>query len=45
MGGAILRIGGVTDLDRWQAAATDIVLPAKLPDGLILRLARRPRAS
>src|SRR5262249_52027579 len=26
---------GVTDLDRWQAAA-DLVLPAKLPDGLIL---------
>jgi hypothetical protein len=35
-GGAILRIGGVTDLDRWQAAPTDLVLPAKLPDGLIL---------
>ena len=34
-GGAILRIGGVTDLDRWQAAPTDLVLPAKLPDGLI----------
>ena len=35
-GGAILRLGGVTDLDRWQAAAADLVLPAKLPDGLIL---------
>jgi hypothetical protein len=34
-GGAVLRIGGVTDLDRWQAAPTDLVLPAKLPDGLI----------
>ena len=34
-GGAILRLGGVTDLDRWQAAPTDLVLPAKLPDGLI----------
>ncbi|HZW30631.1 MAG TPA: hypothetical protein VFF52_07995 [Isosphaeraceae bacterium] len=35
-GGAILRLGGVTDLVRWQAAAADLVLPAKLPDGLIL---------
>jgi hypothetical protein len=34
-GGAILRLGGVTDLVRWQAAAADLVLPAKLPDGLI----------
>jgi hypothetical protein len=34
-GAALLRIGGVTDLDRWQAAPTDLVLPAKLPDGLI----------
>lgn len=34
-GGAILRIGGVEDLNRWQAAPTDLVLPAKLPDGLI----------
>jgi len=33
---SILRLGGVTDLDRWQAAAADLVLPAKLPDGLIL---------
>jgi hypothetical protein len=34
-GDGILRIGGVTDLDRWQAAPTDLVLPAKLPDGLL----------
>jgi hypothetical protein len=34
-GDAILRLGGVTDLVRWQAAAADLVLPAKLPDGLI----------
>jgi hypothetical protein len=34
-GDAILRLGGVTDLVRWQAAPTDLVLPAKLPDGLI----------
>jgi hypothetical protein len=32
-GDAILRLGGVTDLDRWQAAAADLVLPAKLPTG------------
>src|SRR5690349_2509431 len=34
-GGAILRLGGVTDLVRWQAAPTDLVLPTKLPDGLL----------
>jgi hypothetical protein len=34
-GDAILRLGGVTDLVRWQAAAADLVLPAKLLDGLI----------
>jgi hypothetical protein len=35
-GDAILRIGGVTDLVRWQTASTDVVLPTKLPDGLLL---------
>jgi hypothetical protein len=35
-GDAVLRLGGVTDLVRWQAAAADLVLPAKVPDGLIL---------
>jgi hypothetical protein len=34
-GDAILRLGGVTDLVRWQAAPTDLVLPTKLPDGLL----------
>ena len=34
-GDAILRFGGVTDLVRWQAAPTDLVLPTKLPDGLL----------
>ena len=35
-GDAILRLGGVTDLVRWQAAQAELVLPAKLPDGLLL---------
>jgi hypothetical protein len=35
-GDSILRLGGMTDLVRWQAGPTDLVLPAKLPDGLIL---------
>jgi hypothetical protein len=35
-GGAILRMAGVTDLDRWQAGPGELVLPTKLPDGLIL---------
>jgi hypothetical protein len=35
-GDAILRIGGVTDLVRWQAAPAELVLPTKLPDGLLL---------
>jgi hypothetical protein len=35
-GDAILRLGGVTDLVRWQAAAAELVLPGKLPDGLLL---------
>ncbi len=35
-GDAILRLSGVTDLVRWQPAPTDLVLPTKLPDGLIL---------
>jgi hypothetical protein len=35
-GDAILRLGGVTDLDRWQAAPAELVLPGKLPDGLLL---------
>jgi len=34
-GDAILRLGGVTDLVKWQAAPTDLVLPTKLPDGLL----------
>ena len=34
-GDAILRLGGVTDLVRWKAAPAELVLPAKLPDGLI----------
>jgi hypothetical protein len=34
-GDAILRLGGVTDLVRWQAAPAELVLPAKLPDGLL----------
>ncbi len=34
-GDAILRLGGVTDLVRWQAAAAELVLPTKLPDGLL----------
>jgi hypothetical protein len=34
-GDAILRLGGVTDLDRWQSAPAELVLPAKLPDGLL----------
>ena len=28
-GDAILRLGGVTDLVRWQAAPAELVLPAK----------------
>ena len=35
-GDAILRLGGVTDLVRWQAGPAELVLPTKLPDGLIL---------
>jgi hypothetical protein len=35
-GDAILRLGGVTDLVRWQAAAAELVLPGKIPDGLLL---------
>jgi hypothetical protein len=35
-GDAILRLGGVTDLVRWQPAAPELVLPGKLPDGLLL---------
>ncbi|MGP0065383.1 MAG: hypothetical protein ACLQGP_17495 [Isosphaeraceae bacterium] len=35
-GDAILRLTGVTDLVRWQAAPAELVLPAKLPDGLLL---------
>jgi hypothetical protein len=34
-GDAILRFSGVTDLVRWQAAPAELVLPAKLPDGLL----------
>jgi hypothetical protein len=34
-GDAILRLGGVTDLVRWQAAQAELVLPSKLPDGLL----------
>ena len=34
-GDAILRIGGVTDLVRWEAGPAEIVLPAKLPDGFV----------
>jgi len=34
-GDAILRLGGVTDLVRWKAAPAELVLPTKLPDGLI----------
>ena len=34
-GDAILRLGGVTDVVRWQAAPAELVLPAKLPDGLL----------
>src|SRR5262249_13068668 len=33
---AILRLAGVTDLVRREAAQAELVLPAKLPDGLIL---------
>src|SRR5262249_47685679 len=35
-GDTIFRLGGVTDLVRWESAPTDVVLPAKLPDGLLL---------
>jgi hypothetical protein len=35
-GDAVLRLGGVTDVVRWKAAAADLVLPTKLPVGLIL---------
>jgi len=35
-GDSILRLGGVTDLVRWQAAPAELVLPTKLPDGLLL---------
>jgi hypothetical protein len=34
-GDSILRFSGVTDLVRWQAAPAELVLPAKLPDGLL----------
>jgi hypothetical protein len=34
-GDGILRLGGVTDVVRWQAAPAELVLPAKLPDGLL----------
>ena len=34
-GDAILRLGGVTDLVRWQAAQAELVLPTNLPDGLL----------
>ncbi len=33
--GYILRLGGVTDLVRWRAAPAELVLPTKLPDGLL----------
>src|SRR5262245_48258927 len=35
-GDAILHLAGITDLVRWEAAQAELVLPAKLPDGLIL---------
>ena len=41
-GDAILRLGGVTDLVRWRAAPAELVLPTKLPDGLLF--AWRPGA-
>jgi hypothetical protein len=34
-GDAILRLGGVTDFVRWQAAQAELVLPTGLPDGLL----------
>ena len=40
-GDAILRLGGVTDLVRWQAAPAELVLPTKLPDGLLFAWRRR----
>ncbi len=35
-GDAILRLGGVTDLVRCEAAQAELVLPTKLPDGLLM---------
>lgn len=34
-GDSILRFSGVTDLVRWHAGPAELVLPAKLPDGLL----------
>jgi hypothetical protein len=34
-GDSILRLGGVTDFVRWQAAQAEVVLPTGLPDGLL----------
>jgi hypothetical protein len=34
-GDSILRLGGVTDLVRWQARPAELILPTKLPDGLL----------
>ena len=34
-GGAILRIAGLQGIESWRALAADVVLPRKLPDGLI----------
>lgn len=34
-GDSILRFGGVTDLVRWHAGPAEVVLPSRLPDGLL----------
>ena len=34
-GDAILRIAGLEEIESWHALANDVVLPRKLPDGLI----------
>jgi hypothetical protein len=34
-GGAILRVGGVRDVEAWRAVHSEIVQPRQLPDGLL----------
>jgi hypothetical protein len=45
-GDALLRLGGVRDLVRWQPVQAEVVQPGRLPDGLLeVQLAGQPHAS